>query len=95
MSSAASAPVNAPSGPSFTKVWSAASEQYSVIKRVLTDQYRCDIARDDAERSDAASIGDASPIPDKPSSVEDPHKGAALPWLVLRRPGDLGRLRYR
>ena len=54
MSSAASAPVSAPSGPSLTRRCSSLSCSTAWSSGSCADQRRRDVARDDAERGEAA-----------------------------------------
>ena len=65
-----------------------------MVERVLADQLRRQVVRDDPERGQPAlhRRGFADPV----ETVLAPHpdKGAALLRLVLRRPGDLKGLNF-
>ena len=67
-------------------------EQDGVIERVRADQHRRDVARDNAERGEAAlhrrRFADAA----EPLIRMDPDKGAALLRRIARRPADLKHL---
>src|ERR1700722_19136952 len=81
MSSAASAPVSAPSGPSFTSVcmaWSNSTAWSSGSRPTSIGAISCTIIPNDAR---PPCIGDASPRPIRPSSVWTRTK--ALRWLGL------------
>src|SRR5947207_10793987 len=79
-------------GPELGKAMERGVEKDGVIERVLTDQHRRDVARDDAERGEAALH--RRRFADAVVSVirVDADKGAALLRLVAGSPADLKRL---
>jgi hypothetical protein len=64
-------------------------EQHAVIERVLADQGRRNVARDDAERGNATLHRRGLADPGEAVIAMHPDKGAALLRLVVRPPADL------
>ena len=64
-------------------------EQDGVIERILADQPRRDVARDDSERGEAALHRRGFTNAAQPIIGMDPDPGAALLRPIVRRPADL------
>jgi hypothetical protein len=92
MSSAASAPVSAPSGPSLTSVCSQPVLHHRVVERIGAAQHWRDVVLDDAERGQAALHRRRLADPHAAVIGPDAHESASFRRRIRGGPCDLESL---
>src|SRR6516162_787932 len=92
MSSAASAPVSAPLGPKLGESMQQHVEQHRMIERVLADQRRGEIMRDDPERGKTTLHRRGLTDAERTVIAMDSDPGAVLLRAVAGCPADLKSL---